>query len=182
MKTTYLIWKSSPNEGVAPDWQEITGKEFLALVRSPQGKGRHFIKLPSTDPDGKDGAVVMETTRANYLDWKREKNRADYLRTCGKDTTVVSYHAMESDDGEYFGEELLPDYDSDAENKYIKVYRLEMALAVLTDEERQLVEHLYLSDKQGTIRSYEALTGIPKSTVNRRQKAVLEKLKKFFQD
>ena len=63
MKTTYWIWKQPPISGDTPIWQEITGNEFLAFVRSPASKNRHFIKLQSTDLDGKDGVLVMEATR-----------------------------------------------------------------------------------------------------------------------
>ena len=102
MKTTFLIWKTPPIGGAAPDWQKITGKQFNALVNSPEGIGRYFIKLPSIDPGGRDGAVVMEATEADYMNWKHETNRADYLRRRGKGITVISYHAMESDDSDCY--------------------------------------------------------------------------------
>ena len=181
MKTTYLVWKDPSCNGINPDWQEMNGEEFYALVRSQEAKNRHFIKLPSADKGGGDGELVMEVTKNGYLDWKREKNHADYLRNWEKTIKVVSYNSFESENGEFYGEELLPDGDNGVESIYIKTHGLEMALASLTDEERQLIEYFYLSEKQGTVRGYEKLTGISKSTINRRQKAVLEKLKKFFE-
>jgi len=182
MKTTYLIWKDPSCGGVNPDWKKISGKEFLALVRSPEGKGRFFIKLPSTENDGSDGTVVMEATEATYQNWKREKNRTDYLRLLGKAITVVSYHAMKSDDDECFGEELITNPDNTEEAERLIIFALETALASLTDAEYRLIEFLYLSDKPGTVRAYEEMTGIPKTTVSRRQKAALEKLKKYFSE
>jgi hypothetical protein len=181
MKTIYLIWKNPLCKGIRPEWREITGKEFLSLVRSPEGKKRYFIRLLNTDDSSNDSVIVMETTKIQYLDWKREKNHADYLRNYAKGITLTFYHEMESDEDECYGEELIPDSGCDIEAEYIKAHELEMALAYLTADERHLIEHFYLSDKRGTICAYEALTGIPKSTVNRRKKAVLEKLKKFFE-
>ena len=35
MKTTYLIWKDPSCAGINPEWQELTGQEFYALVKSP---------------------------------------------------------------------------------------------------------------------------------------------------
>jgi hypothetical protein len=87
MKTTYLIWKDPSCNGIDPDWQEITGKEFLALVRSAESKNRHFIKLQSTEDDGADGAIVIEATKIDYMDWKREKNHAHYVQGFGKDVS-----------------------------------------------------------------------------------------------
>jgi hypothetical protein len=182
MKTRYLIWKNRSCNGVNPDWLEITGKDFLSLVRSTEGKGRYFVKLPSTEIDGNDGAMVMETTKKYYDEWKREKNHADYIRSFSKDRTIISYHAMTSDDGECFGEELLTDTEGDVETQFFKTHRLEMALSILTAEEQELVHHTHISEKRGTIRSYGVLTGASKSTVSRRQQVIFKKLKAFFED
>ncbi|MGI5899803.1 MAG: hypothetical protein ACOX8S_07785 [Christensenellales bacterium] len=43
MKTTYLIWKDPACGGISPELQEITDKEFYALVNTDAGKNRHFI-------------------------------------------------------------------------------------------------------------------------------------------
>jgi DNA-directed RNA polymerase specialized sigma subunit len=182
MKTTYLIWRTPPSSSATPDWQEISGKEFLALVRSPKSKNRHFIKLQNMDGGDADMAIVMETTKADYLKWKCEKNHADYLRKCQKAITVVSYHSFESDDGECFGEELLPTLNSDVEAQYVNTLLFEAAMASLTDEEQRLIEFLYLSDRRRSVRDYEQTTGIPKSTASRRHKAALEKLKSILED
>lgn len=179
MKTTYLIWKDSSCRGAIPDWQEITGAEFLSFVRSPEGKSRHFIKLPSNDNDGDDGVLVMEATEAAYLEWKREKNHADYLRSYGKDITVVSYQAMESDNGECFGEELLRDDGRDVEFEYFALFDREgvrVAVSRLSDNEQKIIEYLYLSESRGTERGYSALTGIPQKTINDRKKRAIAKL------
>ena len=183
MQTTYLIWKNPPIKGASPDWQEITGKEFLALVRSPEGKNRHFIKLPSADPDGNDGAVVMETTKAGYLDWKREKNHSDYLRSLCKGRTVISYHAMVSNKGVFFGEEMLRDEDSGVEAEYFALFdraEVRKALSLLSEDEQRMIEFLCMSERQGTEREYSALTGIPQKTINDRKKRALAKLVKII--
>jgi hypothetical protein len=180
MKATYLIWKTPPRNGANPDWQEISGKEFFALVRSLKNKDRYFIKLQSMDGDDADRAIFIEATEADYLDWKREKNHTDYLRKGRKMITVISYHSLESDDGECFGEELLPTPNGDVDAQYVNALLFEAALASLSDEEYRLVEFLYLSNRRRSVRDYEQVTGVSKSTISRRQKAVLEKLKNFF--
>ncbi|MDR1565107.1 MAG: hypothetical protein LBS74_09135 [Oscillospiraceae bacterium] len=182
MKTTYLVWKDPACGGKNPDWQEISGQEFLALVRAVDSPKRHFIKLDSSELDGADGAVVMEASETVYAEWKREKNHRAYLRSVAKDTSVVSYHALEGEDGT-FGEELLVDTSLDIEQDFIRSQEPELlrtALSRLSEDERQMIEYLYLSANPGTVRGYEEMTGIPKSTVNRRQQAVLAKLKNFF--
>jgi len=120
MKTTYLVWKDPSCNGINPDWQELSGKEFLALVRSDEGRRRHFIRLDSIEPNGADGAIVMEATQVVYADWKREKNRNDYLNRVNGEYTIVSYYALEGDDGSY-GEELLADEDTNTENECLSL-------------------------------------------------------------
>jgi len=183
MKTTYWIWKQPPNSGETPIWQEITGNEFLALVRSPASKNRHFIKLHSTDLDGKDGVLVMEATRDDFINWKREKNHSDYLKKFGSEIDVVSYHTLESDDSESFGEEMLRDDDCDVEADYMAQLDREIvraALSQLNEDEQKMIEYFCLSDKQGTEREYSKLTGIPRKTINDRKKRAFTKLLKIL--
>jgi len=180
MKTIYLIWKKPGYNGKPPDWQEINGQEFLNLVRSSKGKNRYFIKLQSTDHDESDGEIIMEASKADYLDWRREKNRAVYLQRYSKNVDVASYHAMGDADDEILGEEMLIDCESDVESQFDKSHDLNMALGILTAREQHLIEFLYLSEGHKTICAYEEETGIPKSTINYRKKAILSKLKKYF--
>jgi len=184
MKTTYWIWKDTSCNGINPDWQELNGREFYAFVRSPEAQGRYFVRLESTEPDGSDGCIVMEATKTYYAEWRREQKHTEYLRKEAKGIEVVFYHALEGDDGAY-GEELLEDTSQNTEEDFVESEDLRLlpqALATLTSEERQMIQYMYLSAEQGTVRGYVALTGIPLTTVQRRKTRVLEKLRKFYTD
>ena len=128
MKTTYWVWKDPTCGGINPDWQEISGQEFLALVRAKTG--RRFIRLDSSEPDGSDGAIVMEATEAAYKDWRKEKRHKQYLRDSDPGYKVVSYHAMETEDG-CFGEELLSDPEAAFETRSIDKLLLDLLPAAL---------------------------------------------------
>ena len=184
MKTTYLVWKDPSCNGINPVWQELTGREFFALVNAPENKGRRFVKLYGASEDGSDGDIVMESTDDEYRRWRKEKDHGDWIREGQEETgyQVVSYHAMETEDGCY-GEELLWDKDCDVEAECFRKFKIEAvsaAVASLTDDERRLVEYFYLSDHPGTERDYSALTGIPQKTVNDRKNRVLAKLRKIL--
>jgi hypothetical protein len=184
MKTTYLVWKDPNCGGVNVEWQEITGQEFLALVRSLEKGARHFIKLWSCSEDSGDGAIVMEATIEQYREWKKGKRHREYLRDSNPGYQIVSYHAMETADG-CFGEELLRDIDCDVEAECFERFEREAissALAQLSDEERHLIEYMYFSKEPGTVRGYEKLTDISKSAASRRQIAALAKLKNFLSE
>lgn len=181
MKTTYLVWKDS---AVSGDYIQISGKEFLALVRLPENKGRHFIKLLNVSEYDRDGAIIMETTKDEYVEWRNEKRRREYLQEINPGIKPISYHAIESDDGR-FGEELLADNNCDIEQDYISALEpdlLKKALSLLTDEEYRLIEYIYLLPQKGTERGYSTLIGVPKSTVNRYKLAIFEKIKKIIEE
>lgn len=180
MKTIYLIWK---NPATPNGYKEISGQEFLTLVRSSEAKGRYFIKLPSVSEDGSDGAIVMETTKDKYIDWKSEKNHTDYLLRHKAGRPTLRYHALEDEEGDY-GEEMLADDNTDVELKCITALEpdlLHEALAKLTEDEYQLIEYMYLSPEKGTERGYSAITGIPQKTINNRKIRILQKIKNYFE-
>ncbi|MDR1754634.1 MAG: hypothetical protein LBR74_07000 [Eubacterium sp.] len=166
-----------------PEWTELTGKEFLALVRSPEMKSRYFIKLDSACES--DSRIVMEATENEYRKWRKEKDHSDYIRENNKAIgyKTVSYHAFSKDEGEYYGEELLSDGTS-IEADYFKSAEqdiLKSALARLSEDELNLITFLFLSGEQKTDQEYSDITGIPRRTVAYRKAAVLQKLKKFFE-
>jgi len=188
MRTTYLIWKDPACNGQAPDWQEITGNEFLALVRSPEGKNRHFIKLASTNDDSGDETIVMESTKSEYVKWRKEKDHADYIRKYQQKSgyQVVSYHAIESaNDAEgCTGEETLEDGEVNLEADFMKSVEqglLKEALAQLSEDEYRLLEYFYMSATKGTVRKYSEITDLPIMTVQNRKKAILKKIKNFLE-
>ena len=184
MKTTYLVWKDPSCNGINPDWQEITGQEFYALVNTPENKERRFIKLNSASEDGSDGEIVMESTETAYIAWRKEKRHKQHLRDTDPGYQIVSYHATETENG-CSCEDSLPDESCDVEAECVRIFEHEevrAAIARLSEDERQMVKYFYLSEKQGTERGYSTLTGIPQKTVHNRKIAVLNKLKKFIEN
>jgi len=179
MKTTYLVWKDPFCNGVNPEWQELTGQEFLAFIRLDENKKRRFIKLYSTSDDGSDGDIMIEATEEAYDDWKKEKNRSDYLRRCNEDYTVLSYHAMETEDGCY-GEELLPDESVNVEDDCFLTMdkkMLKAALAQLTETEKQLIDLFYRQEKSQP--EIAEMLGITQQAISKRMKKILIKLRKL---
>ena len=184
MKTTYLAWKNPTCNGVNPEWQELTGQEFLTFIRLDENKNRRFIKLYSAIEDGSDGDIMIEATAEEYKKWRKDKDHSDWVRkgNAEKGYQTVSYHAMEAEDG-CFGEELLRDEDCDVEADCFKGFEIETvrtAVASLSEDERKIVEYFLFPEKPGSERDYAKLAGITKSTVNRQKIAVIEKLKKIL--
>lgn len=181
MKTTYLVWEDPTCDGINPNWQELTGQEFLAFVRSAKAAGRYFVKLENAQ----DGTVtVIEATRASYLAWRKEENHRKYLEGLEKDMSTFSYHSVDSDAGGC-GEEMLADMSADVLSECVMTMTretLKAALASLTADEYRLIAYLYLSDRRGTERGYAALCGVTQKAINKRKCRILTKLKTFFEE
>ena len=138
--------------------------------------------MPGVSEDGRDGNVVMESTKCVYDDWKRQKDRKDYIHKVNKGFVTLSYHSSE-DKYTSLSEEYIPDQESNFEDSCMDKFRLEAvreALERLNEDEKRMIEYLYLSDKPGTERGYSALTGISPMTVHDRKIRILKKLKKFL--
>ncbi len=183
MKTTYLVWANPPRDGINPDWKELKRKEFMSIIHSPQGAGRFFVKLGAANGDDGDSRIVMETTEKEYRDWLKEKRHRQYLRDLGPGYTLTSYHMIEAEDEDCYGEEFLCDTDCDVEAECLGAFEREAvwsAVARLNEEDQRMIRYLYLSDKPGTERGYSALTGIPFMTVHDRKTRILKRLKNFL--
>ena len=182
MKTIYLVWKDRHCNGVNPEWQELTGKGFYSFIKKPENKERHFIKLYGDNES--DSIIMIESTEKEYIAWRKDKDHCDWIRKGQMSTgyQVVSYHAMETEDG-CFGEELLPDETVSVEDDCFLLMDkkiLKSALKQLTEEEYRLMAYFYLNDEKGTERGYAAITGLPQKTVHNRKVAVLKKIKRFI--
>jgi hypothetical protein len=178
MKTTYWVWKDLTCNGISPEWSNITGLEFLEIVRTMNPQSRFFITLASVNEDDGDGRIVIEATEAEYRKWRKEKRREQYLHTFTPDNVEMPQHDSNS-------AEDCADANCDVEAECFDRIEREYvvaAVARLSDEDKRLIEYLYLSEKRGTVRGYAALAGIPKSVVHRRIIEILATLHKMLTD
>ena len=80
-KKTYLIRENpdDPNSAL----KIVSGKDFYAITRAnndlPPERRRYFAECEITD-GGIVDCIVMETTRENYLAWRREDEAAERRR------------------------------------------------------------------------------------------------------
>jgi len=182
-KIVYWVWKNPSCGGNNPDWQEINGREFYALVNSYENKGRYFVKLYKAGED--DADVVMESTKEKYVAWRKEKDHRDYLRKCEKASgyQAVSLQALESDDdcfgGKLFSRSEINDIEAEC-LKRLEREEVRAAVSRLNEEEQQIINYFYFYDKKVSERDYTEKTGITKSSVNRRKIAAFKKLRKFL--
>ena len=182
MKNIYLI-KQDPNsskEDVV--WVQMGRKEFGAFIQSDAANGRCFARLPKDDDEAPN--IIYETDKESYADWRVEKRHFQYLRDCEieKGYELISYDAL-GPETELSAEGSITDISVDAEVEALHQVDLEilsMALKELSEEEYQLIHALYLMEKPMTVRELGKQLGVHFTTVSKRTRKVLEKLKKFF--
>ena len=184
MSSTYLVWKDPDCKGINPQWVTLNRKEFLEFLKTPESNNRYFIKLNSTNDDGSDGRIVIESTDEQYKSWLVEKRHSQYLRDTNPGYTVTSYHAHESDDEDFCAEDFLRDSESEFVSECIEIIEKELIrryVLLLTEEEQNLINYLYGTNEQGTIRGYAKVSGLKRSTIHRMKTTTLEKLRNYLQ-
>ena len=169
MKKTYWV-KKNPKD--AAGWIEMDGKQFFEFINSSAGNGRYFMDCDSYE---------IEVTKEQYHEWKRETNHSDYLRKYEDEVEVLSldYEYLNMDN-DIFGDGFLIDEHANTENEVIWVIDMELladALRSLTDDERWLINELFLRDKPKTEDEIAAITGKTRQAVNKQKKKILKKLK-----
>lgn len=177
MKKVYLVWKDRNCNGVNPEWQELNGQEFYTFIKQPENKRRLFIKFHGENEQDCD--IMIESTEKAYVSWRKEKDHHDWIREgqAAIGYQVVSYHAMETDDG-CFGEELISDPKSKFENfiaDKIVMEQLSNVLNALTQDEWWLIEKIYKEEK--SLSEVGELLGMSKVAIFKRLNKVLAKLK-----
>jgi len=160
----YFRWKDTSTG--SDEWIEMTGREYYRFVTAPQNEGRYFVDL---------GDVVLECTKAKYKKYKAEDDHSSYVLEQEKNWATISISAM-GQQGEFTGEEILPDVGQDVERDAIDQlfkHRLIQELHYLPEKDLWLIENLYLKESRKTIRQLSLESGIPVMTLQDRKVNIL---------
>lgn len=130
MAKQYYIKKNPLAIGSDIEWAAINGKEFYQLITSPAGKGRYFIDMDD---------FMIESTEAEYKDWRREKNHSDYLHEQEAQVQLLPLHDSE-DSGK--GDFISDIFASTEEQAITSILRksLKEAINSLDDESYTIID------------------------------------------
>lgn len=170
MARQYFRKKNTGELGPHVDWIEMDGKEFYRFVRSREGRGRYFIDFDD---------YVIEATKDQYEDWRREKDHSDYLREQEDGLILLSLHS-DAINGYGDGEDVIMDDRVNVEETAIQMVQskaLYSALRQLDTPSYQLIYDLYLKDRRWTERAMAKELGISQNAINKQKKKILRKLK-----
>lgn len=169
MSTRYFRRKDPKCKPEKIEWVEMSGIEFYRFVKSPEGRGRHFIDM---------GDVVLEASKHEAQVHRAEKDHSDYLKEQEEGWSTLSIYTIEDEQG-CSGEEIAIDDKHDVEAEAImrmETAALQKALTRLDVQSYQLIYSLYLADSRKTLRQLSQDSGIPVMTLQDRKKKILTKL------
>ena len=167
MAKQYYIKRDPSASGADIEWLAINGKDFYQLITSPAGKGRYFI-----DMDG----FMIESTEAEYKDWRKERDHSDYLHKQESQVQLLSLYGCEDDSQG----DSIPDMDVSTEETALhslELQELTKALKMLDDDEYSLIYALFLSQNCKTQSQLSSRLGLTQAGISRQKKRILEKLK-----
>lgn len=156
-------------------YEEITYKELELRRRTkPSYKEKYFIYIHK---------MLMEVSHEDYIEYHRERERNRYAKSVTEKLSAFSIESLNAaDDGSDFNDkDVLTDTSNNVEEialKNIEIKKLNEALLLLTEVEIQIINAIFYKEK--TLREYAKSIGIPHSTLEYREKIILEKLKKLI--
>ena len=166
--------KKDPNCRIEEiEWIEMTGKEFLAFVKTPCNAGRFFIDMDD---------VVLECTETEHQAYRSEVNHHNYLIEQEEGWETASLYCLEPDTG-CNGEEVIADETQDVEVAAIfsaDKKDLAVALLRLDSESYSLVYALYLASERKTERQLAAEYGVSQIAIHKRKKKILKNLNSWL--
>ena len=174
MSKAYWI-KKDPNCNLEEiDWIELNGIEFYQFINSPEGKGRYFIDFDD---------MKIETDKAEYVKWRKEKDHKDYLLDQEAKYTTLSINSLFSENSTYY-EELVPDITIDIESEVevkIIIENVQKAILTLNHDERSLIYSLFFRQNPKSEAELSKDFNINQSSLNKRKKKIFSKIKKFWE-
>lgn len=182
MNAVYYI-KKQPSFFSRKNWKKLNHKKYLRFLQTPEGQVRklNMVRLRPCEPG--DCCIILECENAEKAkEIQRETQQSLYReRECRKlGYSLFPYSTLVTDDDEISGEEALADETSCVEEEALhklEIAELHAALAQLSPEEMDLIQHLYLDDKPMSLTEYASAMGIPLSSLSYRRKQLLAKLR-----
>ena len=167
MAKQYYIKKDPSASGADIEWIAINEKDFYQLITSPAGKGRYFIDMDE---------FMIESTEAEYKDWRKEKDHRDYLHEQESQVQLLSLYGSENDSRG----DLIPDMSASTEEQALaSILRkaLNEALSSLDKESYMIIDALILAQDRKSERDLASEYGLSQNAVHKRKKNILENLR-----
>ena len=186
MANIYLRWKNPDCNGIAIEWEEMSGKAFFAFLNSNSSEGRYFIKL-NYDICFDANVVFIEATKAQYDDWLRDSNHHHYLKSHEPDQKPDSLDVTISGDGgtNVSLYEAITDMSCVDPEEFVihsaLLGLLPVALSSISKTLRETIVLKYFKYPGKSDEEIAELIGVTKDNFKKNRQRALKELKSFFE-
>lgn len=192
MKKQYFAWKDGQQaKDGRQECIEITPKEYREIYENNKAcavdKRRYFAPLPGVEKG--DIYYCFECDYKRYKKYRAEKEQKARKEKASKEDEVkygpvqlLSLDVEFADDSgdSYSLHDLVADASASFEERLVTDIALESALGHLTDDERYVIDSLFLNEKPVSESELARQMGVPRRTLGCRKEKILNKLKKSF--
>ena len=192
MEKRYFAWKDGKQSlDKNQQWVELSAKDFLEICKSNIYKSpdtrRYFARLSGVE--NSDIYYLFECDYVNYLksvneSMHRMRKRIEIRKNENKGLNIrmisLDFSMTDENGDEYNLHDLIGDPDSAFKDKILISMDLERAISMLSEEERQMVNALYLANKPISEKKLAEKENIPRTTLQSRKYKALKKIKKYF--
>lgn len=185
MKIVYLVKKNPEMPAKEDNWIVMDSHGFGLFKNTEEGirRRKDFCRLSGFPSDD---VIIAECDNETAKQWRAETKRSNYLRQMERERgyIVFSYHGIQSESGEAIsGEDILEDEAVNVEESaiaHVMQEKVRNALTYLSEEDKDLIEKLFLSECPMTEREYAERLGKKTTTIHERKKRILSDLRELL--
>lgn len=182
-KKIYLVRKDPTCKKENSEWLQLTGREFFAFTKSPEGKGRYFIRLYD-DLSYECDDIYIETTYAEYRAWHHEHDAHCYLAMQNKNFQILSLDAPAGGGEDNFMDTVSDDSISveDLTIRELDIQKVKRIIMFFSPEEQEIIDSLYLSALPKKQIILAAEMNISVKALSKRKIKIIKKIRKMLGD
>ena len=182
-KTIYLVKKDANARKKDTEWMELTREEFFDFLKTDSAKNRYFVRLRDDYPY-EGGNIVIESSRADFLRWRKEYDRQRYLKKARRKEETISLNAMTEKD--FDRESALRSMHGLPEEEVIRAETLREileAVSKLSRRDRAIFEELFdeYGESKVSLSGFGRKYGFSKQYAWKLQKEMLENLREILE-
>lgn len=183
MRKKYFIWKNPDCIGKNPEYIEVSSKKFYEINKSDSRK-RYYKQIDEGADVGME-VYVMETTYEDYLQWDRERKKAER-----KKKEQEEYKPKFFDLHEFVGnseltyDESIADDNVSVEEDVMRIIDCQLLiqkLKLLTSEEQKIINEILFCYKNNiSERKFCEENGYERESFRYKREKIFKKLKNSF--
>ena len=188
MKRICLVKKDPLMPPSDDNWIVMNYHDYLEFMKTPEGQSRkeNFAQLNGVDEDDVIYIVESNTQKAKQI--RAERDAHDYLT---EQENLSGYLTLSMEeltanlDDDLSAYDIIEDPSEDVVANYLRFSNIETlfrAIESLDDEEKWIINKLFLDENTCSLLELSQSLGIPYMTLSYKKSKIFRKIKKFFRE